>query len=211
MDTETKLILHQDKNAVTASLAVHKKVAAQMNVILAEIKDLGVEPTQVILNDLFESGEQIKKKLANKLEKQIADYILPFHKEKARVEFKELLGQVDRIVRKVDQEILQRNRPHTTYIETTVFTFVPGGIVLDEQFITDQFTLYLDSPDKIRIKELAEALLASIAEFNGAVHTASNGKVAGLTQNSPDSYYKIIELFGDGSLSIDFTSFGGIK
>lgn len=207
---EEKVILHQDITSMNASIAAHKKAAELLNAVMDEVKALGVEPTQIILNDLFETGEQIKKKLNRVLEKEIAGYLLPFRKEKARAEFNELLARVDKIVRNVDQDILQRDKPYTVYIETSLLTWVPGKIALDEQNIIDQFTIYLDSPGKIRIKELAEALLITIAEFNEAVSTASNGKVKGLTRNSPDDYH-IVELFNNNSLSIDFTSFGAIN
>jgi len=156
--SEEKVILHQDTIEMTASIAAHKKVAALLNVVMAEVKALGVEPTQIILNDLFESGEQIKKKLTRVLEKEIADFLLPFRKEKARAEFNELLTRVDKIVLKVDQDILQREKPYTAIIETSLLTWTPAGIVVDEQNIIDQFTIYLDSPEKIKIKEAAESL-----------------------------------------------------
>jgi hypothetical protein len=199
------IILWQDKSSLNSSLAAYTQVSEQLFLVMNEIQGMGVTPNQSILDDLLDKGDLIRKKLNRQLEKEIAD-ILPFRKERARAEFVELLKRVDQILLKVDQKILCRNQPEHVYIEPSLLTWNPGGIVVDRQAIIDQYSVYLDSPEKQKVKDMAEELIKRVAEFNSHVDTVSHGKLKGLgyvmKQGEPVLVFDI-----DESLSIDGEAF----
>ncbi len=207
MQAQEKVILYQNINSINTDIAGHKKIVPLMNVVMEEVKALGVEPTQIILNDLFEGqGEQIKKKLNRLLEKEISGYFLPSRKENERLKFQEVLAKVDKLVSKVYHEILKREKPYATSIETSLLTWAPGGIVFDEQPIIDKYTIYLDSPEKIKIKEAAEGLMKHVSEFNDLVLAASHNMIFGLGHENR-AVEPLVLFHSDNTLSIDGESF----
>jgi len=204
---KSKEILYQDVNSMNTTIAAHKKVATQMNAVMIDLSALGVEASEIVLNDILEGqGKQTKEKLSLLLEKEISGYSLPSRKETERLNFQKVLSQVDRTVEKVDSKILQRDRPFTTIIETSLLSWSKGGIVLDEQNIIDQFTIYLDSPEKIKIKEAAESLIKQISDFNELVLAASHNKIFGLGHENR-AVEPLVLFHSDNTLSIDGESF----
>lgn len=207
---EKKVTLWQDTPEINRATVAYKGVADRLSLVMDELKAIGIEPGQPILQDLFASGELIKKKLNRILEKEIAGYVLPSRKDDERLKFKKVLETVDRIVIKVGKEILQRDRPHTTYIDTTLLTWIPGGVTFDEQSITDSNSVYLENDGQRRILNLAKQLIAKMEEFNREVIEASMSQVRGIGRPD-DKDWNLIEIYSDYTFDIDYQAFKKIS
>jgi hypothetical protein len=215
MKKNEPIVLWEDRNEIDRSIKAHKEVAKQLLPVLKELSDMGVELSQMVLNDLFEKGEFIKGELNKMLEKDLSGILLPSRKEKARAEFNQVLSKVDQLVQKVDKGILKRNIPFSSigmnlqyvpvYIKASLFTWTPDLIIVDEQSIIDSNSVYLESEGQKKILEMAKDLISKIDEFNRAVTEASMSQVRGMGRQN-DSW-NLIEFYSDNSLEIDYESF----
>jgi hypothetical protein len=177
------VILYQDELAAETSTRYYKVKYALIKAI-SEMKALGVEPSNEIIQDLLsDNTEPLTGSLTKLLQNRAGKEDLAYLKDNIMAKLPALLSEGNSIVFRFREQLKKcscfDHCMGKCTLDPALFSFVNGTVGVNEKPILDQYLVYINAEEMNQIKSMVSELNEKLAAFNSYIQEVSSGKIKG--------------------------------